>query len=51
MPDGEVTDPQHAGSYSEAIQVAPDFEIGEEMSDAVRFSEFGRRAVLSARQN
>src|SRR5438874_229210 len=49
--DGEVTDPSTQVAYSEAVQVTPDFEIGEEMSEAVRFSEFGRRAVLSARQN
>jgi len=51
VPDGEVADPNTQVPYSEAIQVEPDFEIGEEVSENVKFSEFGRRAVLSARQN
>src|SRR5438874_2709309 len=40
VPDGEVADPNTQIPYSEAIQVEPDFEIGEEVSDEVRFSEF-----------
>src|SRR5205823_5345235 len=51
MPDGEVADPNTQVAYSEAVQIEPDFEIGEEVSEEVRFSDFGRRAVLSARQN
>jgi N utilization substance protein A len=31
--------------------IEPDFEVGEEVSEKIRFSEFGRRAVLAARQN
>src|SRR6185295_5498888 len=49
--DGTVEDPTTQIEYSEAIKVEPDFEIGEEVSEAVKFSDFGRRAVLSARQN
>src|SRR5205809_994016 len=33
VPDEEVTDPNTQVPYSEAIQVEPDFEIGEELSD------------------
>ncbi len=49
--DDEVTDPSTQIAYSEAIKIEPDFEIGEDVSDEVKFSDFGRRAVLSARQN
>src|SRR6476469_681815 len=51
VPDGAVEDPNTQVEYSEAIKIEPDFEVGEEVSDEVKFSEFGRRAVLSARQN
>src|ERR1022692_411284 len=49
--DEEVTDPSSQIGYTEAIKIEPDFEIGEEVSDEIKFSDFGRRAVLSARQN
>src|SRR5689334_9966971 len=51
VPDGEITDENAQIAYSEAIKIEPDFEIGEEVSEEVRFLDFGRRAVLSARQN
>jgi N utilization substance protein A len=38
-------------SYSNAIKIEPDFEIGEEVSEPVKLDDFGRRAVLSVRQN
>src|SRR3954467_6077742 len=46
VPDGEVSDPNTQVAYSEAVQIEPDFEVGEDVSEQVRFSEFGRRAVL-----
>ncbi len=49
--DGEVEDESTQISYSEAIKVEPDFEVGEDFSEKIRFSDFGRRAVLAARQN
>jgi N utilization substance protein A len=49
--DGQVEDPSTQIEYSEAIKVEPDFEVGEEVSEKIRFSDFGRRAVLAARQN
>src|ERR1041385_4830609 len=51
VPDGQVTDPTAQIEYSEAVKIEPDFEVGEEVSEEVRFTDFGRRAVLSARQN
>ncbi len=38
-------------SFSEAQKIEPDFEIGEEVSERVKLEDFGRRAVLSVRQN
>lgn len=49
--DGAVEDPNTQVEYSEAIRIEPDFEIGEEVSENVKFTDFGRRAVLAARQN
>ncbi len=49
--DDKIEDPATQIAYSEAIKIEPDFQIGEEVSEEVRFSDFGRRAVLSARQN
>jgi N utilization substance protein A len=49
--DGAVEDPNTQIEYSEAVLIEPDFEVGEEVSEKIRFSDFGRRAVLAARQN
>ena len=49
--DGEVEDVNMEIAYSEAIKVEPDFEIGEEVTEEFKFSDFGRRNVLSLRQN
>lgn len=38
-------------SFSEAQKIEPDFEIGEDVSEKVKLEDFGRRAVLSVRQN
>lgn len=35
---------------SDAIKIEPDFEIGEEMAEEIKLEDFGRRAVLTARQ-
>lgn len=37
-------------SLSEARKIEPDFEIGEEVAEEVKLEDFGRRAVLTARQ-
>ncbi|KAB2859022.1 MAG: transcription termination/antitermination protein NusA [Flavobacteriales bacterium] len=51
VPDGEVEDENKEIAYSDAIKIEPDFEIGEEVSEPVKMEDFGRRAVLSLRQN
>ena len=50
VPDGEVKDPNLEISLSEARQVEDDYEVGEEVSQLVKFSDFGRRAILTLRQ-
>ena len=49
--DGEVEDPNTENAYSDAIKIEPDFEIGEEVTEEFKFVDFGRRNVLSLRQN
>jgi N utilization substance protein A len=49
--DGEVEDENKEISYADAILIEPDFEIGEEVSEEVKMEDFGRRIVLSLRQN
>jgi N utilization substance protein A len=49
--DGEVEDDNKEISYADAILIEPDFEIGEEVSEEVKMEDFGRRIVLSLRQN
>ncbi|MBR0434287.1 MAG: transcription termination/antitermination protein NusA [Bacteroidaceae bacterium] len=50
VPDGEVTDPNIQISLTEARQIADDYEVGEDVSEPVDFSRFGRRAILTLRQ-
>jgi len=38
-------------SFADAQKIEPDFEIGEDVSEKVKLEDFGRRAVLSVRQN
>ncbi|MDD2488548.1 MAG: transcription termination factor NusA [Bacteroidales bacterium] len=49
--DGAVEDENTQVAYSVAIKIEPDFEIGEELSEEIRFSDFGRRDILAIRQN
>lgn len=49
--DKDLEDPNLEISYSDAIKIEPDFEIGEEVSEEVKLAEFGRRAIMSLRQN
>lgn len=51
VPDGEVEDANTEIAYSEAIKIEPDFEVGEEVSEEIKFEDFGRRNILSLRQN
>lgn len=48
--DGEVNDPLAEIGYSEAVKIEPDFEVGEELYEEVDMLDFGRRAILAAKQ-
>ena len=48
--DGEVIDPLAEIAYSDAIKIEPDFEVGEEIYEEVNIFDFGRRAILAAKQ-
>ena len=49
--DKDFEDPSLQIGYSDAIKIEPDFEIGEEVSEEVKLADFGRRAIMSLRQN
>jgi N utilization substance protein A len=49
--DGKVEDPSRQIAFSEAIKIEPDFEIGEEVTEQIFLSDFGRREILTIRQN
>ncbi len=48
--DGEVKEQNKEISLTEARKIEPDYEVGEEVSEKVDFSKFGRRAILNLRQ-
>ena len=48
--DGEIEDENKQISLTEARKIEPDYEVGEDVSEKVDFSKFGRRAVLNLRQ-
>ncbi|TDH23988.1 transcription termination/antitermination protein NusA [Segetibacter sp. 3557_3] len=48
--DGEVMDPLAEVAYSDAAKIEPDFEVGEELYEEVDILDFGRRAILAAKQ-
>jgi N utilization substance protein A len=49
--DGEVEDDFIQISLSDALKIDPDVELGEDIVDNMKLEDFGRRAVLAARQN
>jgi len=50
VPDGEVTDDRSQISISEALSIDEDYEIGEECYEQLYLEDFGRRAIMAARQ-
>jgi N utilization substance protein A len=38
-------------TYTEAIKIEPDFEVGEEVVEPIKMLDFGRREILAIRQN
>lgn len=49
--DGHVEDENLEIAYSDAIKIESDFEVGEELSEPIYMSDFGRREILAIRQN
>ncbi len=49
--DGEVENPNQQISLSDARKIDATYEVGEEVADELKLADFGRRAVLSLRQN
>ena len=48
--DGEVKNPNSEIGLSEAREIDPECEIGEEVTKQIFFEKFGRRAILTLRQ-
>lgn len=49
--DDEIEEDSLEIAYSEAVKIEPDFEVGEEVSEEIKMKDFGRREILSIRQN
>ena len=49
--DGAVEDPNTQISVSEVKDIDSSYEVGDEYTDQIKMNQFGRRAVLSLRQN
>ena len=48
--DGEVVNPNMQIGLTEAREIDPECEVGEEVSKQIFFQDFGRRAILTLRQ-
>ncbi|MCX6225864.1 MAG: transcription termination factor NusA [Bacteroidia bacterium] len=49
--DGEIDNANLQISLTEAKKIDDDYEVGEDVTDEVKLEDFGRRAILSLRQN
>lgn len=49
--NGAVEDENEQISLSDALKIEDDFEVGEDVSEEIKLESFGRRSVLSLRQN
>ena len=49
--DKDVEDPNIQIALSDAKKIDEDYEVGEDVTDEVKLNDFGRRAILSLRQN
>jgi N utilization substance protein A len=48
--DDQLENPNLQLTLSQAREIDPDCEVGEEVTDEVHFANFGRRAILNLRQ-
>ncbi|PKP35320.1 MAG: transcription termination/antitermination protein NusA [Bacteroidetes bacterium HGW-Bacteroidetes-17] len=49
--DNDLEDENTQIALSDAIKIEPDFEVGEEVSEEMKLADFGRREILTIRQN
>lgn len=49
--DDQLEDPNKQITLTNALKIDDDYEVGEEVTDEVKFVDFGRRAILNLRQN
>ncbi len=49
--DGELEDPMKEITLTDAKKIDEDYEVGEDVTDEVKFTDFGRRAILNLRQS
>ena len=50
VPDGDVENPVTQISLTEAREIDPECEVGEDVAKEIIFANFGRRAILTLRQ-
>ena len=48
--DGDIYNTNEEIEYSDAIKIEPDYQVGEELYEEVNLVDFGRRAILAAKQ-
>lgn len=49
--DDELEDENLQITIAKALEIDEDYEVGEEVTDEVKLADFGRRAIVSLRQN
>src|SRR6187549_3797706 len=48
--DGDIYNTLEEIEYKDAVKISPDYEVGEEVYEEVNLEDFGRRAILAAKQ-
>jgi len=48
--DGDIYNTLEEIEYKNAVKISPDYEVGEELYEEVNLEDFGRRAILAAKQ-
>jgi N utilization substance protein A len=48
--NGSVEDPLAQIAYNDAVKIEPDYEVGEDLYEEIEILDFGRRAILAAKQ-
>ena len=48
--DGDIYNTLEEIEYKDAIKIEPDYQVGEELYEEVNLEDFGRRAILAAKQ-